>query len=78
MSGYAVTVRIVRASPRLIEHGPAAPAADWRPSEAGPVVLDGGTLVAPATPITLGERVDRFRDRWAQLTFFVTDPDSWR
>jgi hypothetical protein len=78
MSGYAASARIIRASPRLVQHEPASPAADWRPSEAGPVVLDGGRLVPPTTPITLGERFDRFRDRWAQLTFFVTDPDSWR
>ncbi len=78
MSGYAASARIVRASPRLIEHEPAGPAVDWRPSEAGPVLLDGGTLVQPEPPMTLGERLDRFRDRWAQLTFFVTDPNSWR
>ena len=78
MSGYAASARIVRVSPRLIEHEPASPAADWRPSEAGPVVVDGGAVVGPAARTTFAERFDRFRDRWAQLTFFVTDPNSWR
>jgi hypothetical protein len=52
--------------------------ADWRPTETGPIVVDGGTVVRPEPVVTIAERIERFRDRWAQLTFYVTDPESWR
>lgn len=78
MSGYAASARIVRASPRVVRHGPSSPLLDWRPIEAAAVVVDAGHVVAPREPISIAERCDRFRDRWHQLTFYVTDPESWR
>ena len=51
----------------------------------GPATLDG---VADAPPdvstlepddgITLGEELERFRDQLRMVTFYLTDPDSWR
>ena len=79
MNGYAASARVIRVQPRLIDHGrwtdgaPASVAAESAVVEDVDVVAEGG---GPA--ISLAERCDRFRDRWAQLTFFLTDPNSWR
>jgi hypothetical protein len=78
VSGYAASARIVRVSPRLLRHDGGPAVADWRPTETGPVVVDGEAVVRPEPAISLTERIDRFRERWAQLTFYVTDPESWR
>lgn len=79
MSGYAASARIVRAVPHVVRHEPPGPVAEWDPpAEAGPVVVDGGWVIRPTSPITLTERWGRFRDRWTQLTFYTTDPSSWR
>jgi hypothetical protein len=32
----------------------------------------------PAAGPTLGERWSAIRERWSQLTFYLTDPNSWR
>jgi len=32
----------------------------------------------PAEPTALELRLEAFRERWAQLWFFVRDPESWR
>ena len=78
MSGYAASARVVRASPRVLRHEAFAVAADWRPSELGPVVVDDGRIVRTEPATSFDERWGRFRDRWAQLTFFLGDPNSWR
>jgi hypothetical protein len=79
VNGYAASARVIRAQPRLIDRRrwmDGAPA--WVALETA-IVEDVGLAAGgdPAT-VTLAERWDRFRDRWAQLTFFLTDPNSWR
>ena len=79
MNGYAASARVIRVKPRLIERGrwlDGAPA--WVAVE--PAAVEDVHLVAGDDPpaVSLAERWDRFRDRWAQLTFFLTDPNSWR
>lgn len=81
MSGYVASIRVVRASPRLVAGRPGelstasiatiAPAA----TAAAIVEADGSSAAAVSR---LSERLRAFRDRWSQLTFFLFDPDSWR
>jgi len=78
MSGYAVSARIIRANPRTMEHRRIDPSLEWRPSDAGAVVVDEGWVIRPGASISVIERWERFRDRLGQLTFFLTDPNSWR
>ena len=79
MNGYAASARVIRVQPRLIDRRrwmDGAPA--WVALETV-VVEDVGAAAGGAEPaVSLAERWERFRDRWAQLTFFLTDPNSWR
>ena len=80
MSGYAAAARIGRVSPRFI----AADSADlrWDALEVPPgpraVIVTSPDDVIPPPPAPLGERLQAARERWAQLTFYLTDPNSWR
>jgi len=78
MSGYAASARIIRASPRVVDHGPIDRAFDARRMELVAVVLDGDGASGRPPRISVAERWGRFRDRWRQLIFYVTDPQSWR
>jgi hypothetical protein len=78
MSGYAASARILSASPRVMRHDAVEWIVDWAVSDSDAVVVDAGRIVHATRTITLAERWERFRDRWAQLTFFVTDAESWR
>lgn len=85
MSGYVASIRVVRASPRLVAGRPGelstasiatiAPAATDAAADAAIVEADGSSVAAVSR---LSERLRAFRDRWSQLTFFLFDPDSWR
>jgi hypothetical protein len=76
MSGYAASARIVRASPRIVERDPGrAGIAAGRPAPVVDVQIDEPGA-SPA--VSIAERWERFRERWAQLTFYLTDPESWR
>jgi hypothetical protein len=76
MSGYAVTARIVRASPRI--------AGGAEPLAVPGVALAAGDDASPqlaetrVDPGRLEERWGRLRVRVSQLTFYLTDPNSWR
>lgn len=84
MAGYAATELIRGASPRLVrdplrERG----ATDVPEVGAGAAVVETiavavdhrrGEAAAP----TIRERWLSVRERWAQLTFFLVSPDSWR
>ena len=80
MSGYAAAARIGRVSPRFIAGD--APDLRWEALEAAPgfgaviVTSPADAMAPPSAP--LGERLQAARERWAQLTFYVTDPNSWR
>jgi hypothetical protein len=76
VSGYAAAARIQRAAPRL---GPSL-VADDRPRDRPPQLPVGPVLVV-ADGDVLDPLIDRwaaFRDRWAQLTFYLFDGEGWR
>jgi hypothetical protein len=74
MDGYRVSARIDRG----VLHRP-RPWTDDResgtppPAEVAPVDLVGRPI-----DVILAERWEAIRERWAQTTFFLFDPDSWR
>lgn len=71
MASYAVTARIDRVQPHLASHEAALPElVRYGSDDPGPEAID----VVPAT----FERWERFRERWAQTTFYLLDPESWR
>jgi hypothetical protein len=80
VNGYAASARVIRVKPRLIERGRWTDGAPARVAVEPAVVEDVDVVLAAGDgpAISLTERCDRFRERWAQLTFFLTDPNSWR
>jgi hypothetical protein len=79
VSGYVASARILAGTPRMIRREALAPAIEPVPHGAAAVTVElvpSPWSLEPA--IGLSERLSRVRDRWAQLTFFLTDPDSWR
>jgi hypothetical protein len=78
MSGYVAQARIVRAAPRLVRSGLDAARSGGVPRP-GPglaeIEADGA---GDQLGSSLAERWHDVHERWAQLTYFLFDPDSWR
>jgi len=77
MSGYAATARFHGAAVHAgstLAPGDDAPG----PDELAPTSLGElpGDEIAPADP--LEDRIHYVRQAWAQTTFFLFDPQSWR
>jgi hypothetical protein len=77
MAAYVATERIVRARPRFV-----GSALGWSGRDA---VTVGTEWVARTVPTEdrpldgrLRDALDQFREGWAQTTFFLFDPNSWR
>jgi hypothetical protein len=76
MAAYAVTARIERVRPRV---------ARWTAaSQPGRVAVDpilepeAIDLVGRPLAAIVAERWTRIHEAWAQTTFYLFDPDSWR
>jgi hypothetical protein len=73
MSGFAVSGRVERSSPRLAgPHDEGSSLPSKRPSDDLIELVD----VRAADP--LADRWAAFRERWSALTFYLFDPQSWR
>jgi hypothetical protein len=82
MAAYAVIARIGRVDPHLAIRGVGRSGLDAdrperAPTDDGPVI-PAVDVVDPVPAVSFDERLVRFRERCAQLTFFLFDPDSWR
>ena len=75
MAGYAVTARIERTGVRLASASRPAPAAIDPERDEDQETVD---LVGRPLDVVLAERWVIFRESWAQTTFFLFDPESWR
>ena len=77
-AAYAVSARIDRGRPRLVAAAkPAAIAMGW--SARGREDRDDPVLdTSPPGQQEIELRWAAFRERWAQLWFFVLDAESWR
>jgi hypothetical protein len=79
MSGFAVSGRIERVSPRLARGGADGNLATMEPDEDVIELVD----VRTADPLidrwaALIDRWAAFRERCSELTFYLFDPQSWR
>jgi hypothetical protein len=77
-AAYVASARIDHGRPRAV----AATTARLRALEvlafAATSADDRVVDAPPAEPTALELRLEAFRERWAQLWFFVRDPESWR
>lgn len=77
MAAYAVIARIGRVDPHLVVGD--VERRDDPPDRGVPIAIDAAVAVEDTVPYeTFGDRIQRARERWAQLTFFLFDPESWR
>ena len=72
MSGFAVSGRVERVSPRLVR------GQLNRNVASNLVPKDVTELVEVRTDDPLIDRWAAFRERWSELTFYLFDPQSWR
>jgi hypothetical protein len=80
MSAYTASARIGRVPPRLATREDAADRApEWSspPVDIAPILADPAGRPLDPEP-TLAERRAAIRERWAQLTFYLFDPNGWR
>ena len=78
MIGYVATGRITQAHPRFVGSGSSRPALDVTAAQS---LADPDSDAVPhSRPLDerLAERWAQIRDEWAQVTFFLFDPNSWR
>jgi hypothetical protein len=77
MAGYAATGRIARAHPRFAGAG-----AGWTSLDMTVGVPDDAVDGHPSDTAPLDKRIVEWwseaREEWAQATFFLFDPNSWR
>lgn len=80
MGGYAAAARIRSVSPRLVRDGrhPAEPAGTMSLVEIDVLLVTTTDEARRAPAPTVAERWAAARERWSQLTFYLTDPNSWR
>ena len=71
MANYVVTARIGPVRPRLASRDDPRPASRNR-------TLDEARIEAIDLPQPASERWARLRELWAQTTFYLFDPESWR
>lgn len=82
MAGYAIQTRIDGVRPRLSaldgSTGDHVTTAAWPTFLADHGFEDPFAGLGDDPQPTLAERRDRGRELWAQTTFFLFDPNSWR
>jgi len=83
VTAYAVSARVRRARPRLVAHEGGGWTEALRNGARGAddvptIVLTEPDDALPLPPPSLSERWSAARERWAQLTFYLLDPESWR
>ncbi|MEA2613305.1 MAG: hypothetical protein QOI52_1264 [Chloroflexota bacterium] len=76
MAAYAVTARIERVRPRVARW---TAASQLDRAAVDPILqTEAIDLVGRPLAAIVAERWARTREAWAQTTFFLFDPDSWR
>ena len=81
MAGYVAMARVERGRVRALAWdeptavGPRDPAHEAAPAASIPAAA---ASLEPDEAITIGEQWDRLRDQLSMVTFYLTDPESWR
>ena len=83
MAGYVAMARVERGRVRALawdelEWDPSIPEDPPHDRTAAALIPAGAASLEPDEAITLGEQWDRFRDQLSMVTFYLTDPESWR
>ena len=78
MTGYVAMARVERGRVRALAWD-AGVSAEPAPGAATPAVIPAALAsLEPDDGITVGEQWDRLRDQLSMVTFYLTDPESWR
>ncbi len=82
MAGYAIQVHIISVRPRRVQSPVDRPRAVDR-GTADPqrrsAAVDSDAVVIESVPTRpRSERMERIREVWSQLTFYLFDADGWR
>jgi hypothetical protein len=76
MAAYAVIARVERVHPHVARSaGASQPTREVADPMSEPDAVD---LVGRPLGALVAERWARIREAWAQTTFFLFDPESWR
>ena len=80
MAGYIAMARVERGRVRALAWDPADPADLVRPPEpATPAAMPpAAASLQPDDVVTIREQWERLRDQLSMVTFYLTDPESWR
>jgi len=77
MAGYVATERIMEARPRFVGTDLGRPGRDALADGADWTVASEATESRPLDE-QLRQALEDLREAWAQTTFFLFDPNSWR
>jgi hypothetical protein len=79
MAGYVAMARVERGRVRALAWDASA-AEVVLPQDAPmpPAASAAAASIEPEDGVTLGEQWERLRDQVSMVTFFLTDPESWR
>ena len=79
MAGYVAMARVERGRVRALAWNGSV-LADLVPDAALAAATDTSAAASlePDDAITIGEQWDRLRDQLSMVTFYLTDPESWR
>jgi hypothetical protein len=79
MAGYVAMARVERGRVRALAWDAPAPVDALQPPAPETAAIPAaGATIEPDHAVTLGEQWDRLRDQLTMVTFYLTDPESWR
>jgi hypothetical protein len=80
MTGYVAMARVEGGRVRALAWDAAAPADLVRPPERAMAATASAPAASlePDDAVTMREQWDRLRDQLSMVTFYLTDPESWR
>ena len=78
MAGYVAMTRVEPGRVRTIAWDGSVSVEAGQPQAAPTAIPAATTTLEPEDAITLGEQWDRLRDQLSMVTFYLTDPESWR
>ena len=78
MAGYVAMARVERGRVRALAWDESVSAELAQAPAASAVIPAAVASLEPDEAITIGEQWDRLRDQLSMVTFYLTDPESWR
>ncbi len=78
MAGYVAMARVERGRVRALAWDESVRRRNPPASHASAAIPAAVASLEPDEAITIGEQWDRLRDQLSMVTFYLTDPESWR